>query len=96
MYAPRVFISMLGVLVAFAVSSYLMSGSAFTAFIQTLICAVVIQAGYFIGVVYLVRREKLLADQKIPPETVARRARSTEKRDELHANAATNFPASDG
>lgn len=58
MYAPRVFFSMIGALLAFAVATYFIHGSFYTAFIQTLICAVILQVGYFIGILVLVAREK--------------------------------------
>nr|WP_320197990.1 exopolysaccharide production repressor protein [Agrobacterium sp. rho-13.3]MDX8306397.1 exopolysaccharide production repressor protein [Agrobacterium sp. rho-13.3]MDX8307272.1 exopolysaccharide production repressor protein [Agrobacterium sp. rho-13.3] len=58
MYAPRVFISMMCALLVFAVATYFIHGSFYTAFIQTIICLVIIQVGYFIGVVVLVAREK--------------------------------------
>ena len=57
MYAPRVFFSMIGALLAFAVATYFIHGSFYTAFIQTLICAVILQVGYFIGILVLVSRE---------------------------------------
>ncbi|MDH0615003.1 MULTISPECIES: exopolysaccharide production repressor protein [unclassified Agrobacterium] len=58
MYAPRVFFSMIGALLVFAVATYFIHGSFYTAFIQTLICAVILQVGYFIGILVLVSREK--------------------------------------
>lgn len=58
MYAPRVFFSMIGALLAFAVATYFIHGSFYTAFIQTLICAVILQTGYFIALLVLVAREK--------------------------------------
>ena len=58
MYAPRVFFSMIGALLTFAVATYFIHGSFYTAFIQTLICAVILQVGYFIGILVLVSREK--------------------------------------
>jgi hypothetical protein len=48
----------IGVLVVFAVASYLFTHSLWTTFVQTLICAVLIQVGYFIAVLFLVRKEK--------------------------------------
>lgn len=54
MYAPRVFISMIGALVVFAIVTYGMTGSLWTTFIQTLVCAVLVQIGYFIAVLALV------------------------------------------
>jgi exopolysaccharide production repressor protein len=47
-----------GVLIVFAVASYLITHSLWTAFAQTVICAVLIQAGYFAAVLFLVWREK--------------------------------------
>ncbi|MCW0982507.1 exopolysaccharide production repressor protein [Rhizobium sp. X9] len=58
MYAPRVFFSMIGALLIFAVATYFIHGSFYTAFIQTLICAVILQTGYFIAILVLVAREK--------------------------------------
>ena len=95
MYAPRVFVSMLAVLVVFAISTYFMSGSLLSALIQTLICAVIIQTGYFIGVLYLVHREKLHAEPRTPSDLLVRITQGAEKRAEIRGNAATNFPASD-
>jgi hypothetical protein len=48
----------IGVLVVFAIASYLITHSFWTAFVQTLVCAVLIQAGYFIAVLFLIRKEK--------------------------------------
>jgi exopolysaccharide production repressor protein len=47
---------LVGVLVVFAVTTYLITGSAWTAFIQTVICAVLVQVGYFAAVMFLVWR----------------------------------------
>ena len=55
-YAPRFFLSMAIALVAFAVVTYLSTGSIVTTAIQTLICAVLIQVGYFLATLYLVWR----------------------------------------
>lgn len=46
----------IGVLVAFAVASYAITQSAWTTFIQTLICAIIIQVGYFMAVLFMVWR----------------------------------------
>lgn len=56
-YAPRFFLSMLFALVAFAIVTYVVTGSIATTAIQTLICAVLIQVGYFLATLYLVWRE---------------------------------------
>lgn len=58
MYAPRVFFSMIGALLVFAVATYFIHGSFYAAFIQTIICAVILQVGYFIAILVLVSREK--------------------------------------
>jgi len=58
MYAPRVFISMICALLVFAVATYFIHGSFLTSFIQTLLCLVIIQVGYFVGVLILVAKEK--------------------------------------
>ncbi len=57
MYAPRVIFSMLGALAVFAVATYWLNGSLSGTAIKTVICAVLLQAGYFGGVLYLVWRE---------------------------------------
>ncbi|MDI7862055.1 exopolysaccharide production repressor protein [Rhizobiaceae bacterium n13] len=64
MYAPQVFFSMLGALIVFAVGTYLLSGSVSTTLIQTLICAVLLQVGYFGAVLFLVWRDARLRQQE--------------------------------
>lgn len=54
MFAPRVFASMIGALTVFAIVTYLLNGSLTSTLIQTLICAVLMQIGYFLAVVFLV------------------------------------------
>ncbi|MDK1387827.1 exopolysaccharide production repressor protein [Sinorhizobium sp. 8-89] len=72
MFAPRVFASMIGALVAFAIATYILNGSLISAAIQTLICAVLMQVGYFIAVVFLVWKEararRSLSTGKVPVE----------------------------
>jgi exopolysaccharide production repressor protein len=46
----------LGVLVVFALTTYLFTGSLWSTFIQTAICAVLIQIGYFAAVLFMVWR----------------------------------------
>jgi exopolysaccharide production repressor protein len=53
MYAPRVFVSMIGALAVFAVATYFLTGSLSTTIIETVICAILLQVGYFAGVLYL-------------------------------------------
>lgn len=46
----------IGVLIAFAVTTYFITQSVWTTVVQTLICAVVIQIGYFVAVLFMVWR----------------------------------------
>lgn len=73
MHAPRVFASIVCVLIAFAVASYIMTGSIWTVVIQTVISAVILQVGYFIGILLLVRREKRIAEGSTAPDAAAQR-----------------------
>ncbi len=57
MYAPRVFVSMLGALAVFAIATYWLNGSLTTTIIETAVCAVLLQVGYFGGVLFLVWKE---------------------------------------
>ncbi|WP_026619880.1 exopolysaccharide production repressor protein (plasmid) [Ensifer sp. WSM1721] len=57
MFAPRFFVSMIGALTAFAVATYFLSGSIASTAIQTLICAVLMQVGYFVTVLFLIWKE---------------------------------------
>ncbi|MGO4623438.1 exopolysaccharide production repressor protein [Ensifer sp. 2YAB10] len=54
MYAPRVLVSMLGALAVFAIVTYFLNGSLASTLVQTILCAVLMQVGYFIAVLYLV------------------------------------------
>lgn len=57
MYAPRVFVSMIGALLAFAVATYFLTQSLPMTLIETVICAILLQVGYFAGVLYLSWKE---------------------------------------
>jgi exopolysaccharide production repressor protein len=57
MFAPRVFVSMFGALAVFAIVTFILTGSAWTTAWQTLVCAVLVQAGYFVAVLFLVSKE---------------------------------------
>jgi len=87
MYAPRVFVSMLGTLAVFAVAAYVMSGSFWTAFIETILCAIILQIGYFIGIVYLVRREKAQMENSRSVDGNSAKSRTDGSRDSLTAEA---------
>jgi exopolysaccharide production repressor protein len=47
---------LVGVLLVVAITTYFMTQSLWTTFVQTAICAVLIQVGYFAAVLFLVRR----------------------------------------
>ncbi len=53
MRLPRFVLGMLAALLAFALATYALTGAFWTTVLQTLVCAVLIQAGYFAVVVYL-------------------------------------------
>ena len=44
------------VLLVFAITTYLITGSMWSTFIQTVICAILVQVGYFAAVLFLVWR----------------------------------------
>ncbi|EPE97351.1 exopolysaccharide production repressor protein [Rhizobium grahamii] len=84
MYAPRVIFSMLGALAVFAVATYWLSGSLTGTAIKTAICAVLLQAGYFGGVLYLVWKE-----------TRSRTIRPATRRDEAEKMPVSPFKGSE-
>jgi exopolysaccharide production repressor protein len=47
---------LVGVLLVFALTSYFLTQSLWTTFIQTVICAILIQLGYFAAVLFMVWR----------------------------------------
>ena len=53
MRLPRFVLGMLAALLAFALVTYILTGSLWATVLQTVVCAVLIQAGYFAVVVYL-------------------------------------------
>ncbi|WP_285292588.1 exopolysaccharide production repressor protein [Aureimonas altamirensis] len=53
---------MLLALTAFAIAIYWLTGSVWTTLVQTLVCAVIIQVGYFVGVLFLVWRSGNVAE----------------------------------
>jgi exopolysaccharide production repressor protein len=57
MSLPRFLVGMFSVLVVFAISTYVATGSIGRTLVQTLICAVLLQLGYFLVVLFLVARE---------------------------------------
>ncbi|AYD02485.1 exopolysaccharide production repressor protein [Neorhizobium sp. NCHU2750] len=93
MYAPRVFVSMICTLTVFAVAAYVMTGSFLTAFLETILCAVILQVGYFIGIVYLVRREQQEKDAVHSADAVSGKSRPEVQpaRDNITADAAARL-----
>lgn len=75
MYGPRALISMLAVLMVFAGVTYSLNGSIATTIWQTILCAIIIQVGYFIGILLLVRKERRLrrADPSIQSARLEKR-----------------------
>ena len=55
MYAPRVLVSMIGTLAFFAIVTYFITQSLSMTFLETALCAILLQIGYFSGVLFLVR-----------------------------------------
>ncbi|ASY59644.1 exopolysaccharide production repressor protein [Sinorhizobium sp. CCBAU 05631] len=72
MFAPRFVMSMFGALAAFAIATYFLTGSLASTAIQTLLCAVLIQIGYFLAVLFLVwkeaRERRKLSPGKLPAD----------------------------
>lgn len=92
MYAPRVFVSIIGTLAVFAVAAYLISGSFLTALTETVICAVILQIGYFLGILYLVRREAQEKSSNRSPDAAANTSRpETPSRETITADAAARM-----
>jgi len=63
---PNFLVGMFGVLIAFAITTYMITQSLWATIVQTLICAVVIQIGYFGVVLFLVLREKPRTSERKP------------------------------
>ncbi|MEF0940958.1 exopolysaccharide production repressor protein [Rhizobium sp. BR 362] len=79
MYAPRVFISMLGTLAVFAIATYFLTQSVSTTFIETVICAVLLQIGYFVGVLFLVWKERSARESSLNQDLAAMPLRDDDK-----------------
>jgi exopolysaccharide production repressor protein len=52
------FRGLIGVLVVFAIVTFFMTHSLWTTFVQTLVCGILIQIGYFAAVLFLVWRSR--------------------------------------
>ncbi|MDO1584174.1 exopolysaccharide production repressor protein [Rhizobium oryzicola] len=95
MYAPRALFSMLVVLVVFAISTYLLYGSFWSTVLQTILCAIILQVGYFLAVVFLVRREHALRQADPDDATAVSRSRETNRSEEAHPASAPSLKVGD-
>ncbi|HVK90054.1 MAG TPA: exopolysaccharide production repressor protein [Mycoplana sp.] len=69
MYGPRVFLSMIGALVVFASATYGLTGSLGETLAKTLLCALLLQVGYFAGVLLLVWKEARARQRRLEKST---------------------------
>ncbi|WP_192177369.1 exopolysaccharide production repressor protein [Mesorhizobium amorphae] len=83
------------VLLAFAISTYLVTGSLWTTFVQTVICGILIQIGYFVAVMLLVWRS-VSKESEIPKSHIARDESEREQRPSHLVNKADHFPPRGG
>ncbi|RWE57031.1 exopolysaccharide production repressor protein [Mesorhizobium sp.] len=60
------------VLSAFAISTYLLTASLWSTFVQTLICGILVQIGYFVAILLLVRRRSVSKESVTPKSHIAR------------------------
>lgn len=92
MYGPRALISMLAVLMVFAGVTYSLNGSIGTTIWQTILCAIILQVGYFVAVLVLVRKESRLRRKDVSAQPSRR-----EKRDatEMQGEAPPRLKAGD-
>lgn len=95
MYGPRALVSMLTVLLVFAGATYLLNGSFVTTLWQTLLCALILQVGYFIAVLLLVRREAAARHRNLADTTALTRGGDDRLKDEIHANPVSKLNVSD-
>jgi len=83
------------VLLAFAISTYLLTGSLWSTFVQTVICGILIQIGYFVAVMLLVWRSAS-KESEIPKSHIARDESEREQRPGRLVNKADHFPPRGG
>jgi hypothetical protein len=86
---------MLAVLLVFAGASYLLHGSLATTVWQTVLCAVILQAGYFIAVLVLVHREKLERDRISPERASMLREAEARRSEDLQPRPAPELKIGD-
>jgi exopolysaccharide production repressor protein len=74
------------VVLVFAITTYLITGSLWSTFIQTVICAILVQAGYFAAVLFLVwRSDRRQKGEAGVVKSEATDEQSTAKVGELHS-----------
>lgn len=78
MSLPRFLAGMISVLFVFAVSTYVATGSIGTTLVQTLICAVLLQLGYFLVVLFLVARGERKPEEQASESSDSGRLPETE------------------
>ncbi|RRH92815.1 exopolysaccharide production repressor protein exox [Mesorhizobium tamadayense] len=81
------------VLLAFAISTYFRTGSLWSTIVQTAICGILIQIGYFVAVMLLVWRSK---ESEITKSHIARDESEREQRPSHLVNKADHFPPRGG
>ncbi|WP_137131351.1 exopolysaccharide production repressor protein [Rhizobium sp. FY34] len=95
MYGPRALVSMLTVLVVFAVTTYLLNGSLATTLWHTLLCAIILQIGYFVGVLLLVRKEASERNRDLADTKSAAKSADSRLDDDMHASPAPKLNIGD-
>jgi exopolysaccharide production repressor protein len=95
MYAPRVFVSMIGTLAVFAIATYFLSHSLTRALVETAICAILLQIGYFAGVLFLVRKAEKVRREALNDSNAVLGAVSTRNDDKAVGIPAANLNRSE-
>ena len=69
-----------GALLVFAVTTYVITGSLWSTFIQTVVCAVLVQIGYFAAVLFLVWRSRAARKDEVSmPKSEAAQGLATDE-----------------
>lgn len=86
---------MLLVLVVFAITTYVVTQSLWTTVINTALCAVLVQAGYFVGVLVMVWRSRgSRTGETTAPEAEANQASKTDGEPSRPGSRVTGTPRS--
>ncbi|RWA70962.1 exopolysaccharide production repressor protein [Mesorhizobium sp.] len=83
------------VLLAFAISTYLLTGSLWSTIVQTAICGILIQIGYFVAVLLLVWRS-VSEESEIPKSHITRDEPDREQHPRHLGNNSDHFPPRGG